>query len=98
MPLGIVLQDENGQVIERLADRSGGVSRLISDFENGLLGQVDPYGDTVFNRVQAAALLQEWAKVEERASAAERELCTAIRQFIQRVALGPHLYLKFVGD
>lgn len=98
MPLGIVLQDEDGQVIERLADRAGGVSRLISDVEDGLLGQIDPYGDTVFNRLQATVLLREWVTVERRASDAEQQLCAAIRQLIQRVASGPHLYLKFVGD
>jgi hypothetical protein len=100
MAFGIILQDEQGRrSIERLADRDGGVSRLISKSEEGLLGLIDPYGDTIFNRLQAGVLLKEWMSLETSATTeVERQLCFAVRQLIERVAHEPHLYLKLVGD
>ena len=84
---------------ERVADMEGGVSRLIADSTGGLLGAIDPYGDTVFNRLQAGALLGEWIFLEARTRTdSEKLFCSEVRQLIERVARGPHLYLKFVGD
>jgi hypothetical protein len=100
MPFGIVLQDETGRALERVGDRTGEVSRLILDSEGAfLLRTIDPYGDTIFNRTQAPHLLREWELVERRAdSPAARTLCSQIRQIIERVERGPHLYVRFVGD
>jgi len=100
MPFGFVLQDETGRTIERLGDQDGSVSRAILNSRgSSLLSAVDPYGDTVFNHIQARILLRDWGLVEgATASEGGRQVCADVRQLIERVARGPHLYLRFVGD
>ncbi|HYO98275.1 MAG TPA: hypothetical protein VER33_27410 [Polyangiaceae bacterium] len=64
-----------------------------------LLGGIDPYGDTVFNRVQAPRVLAEWREVEEKAKTLdERELCRSIGEFFEEAERGVHQYVRFIGD
>jgi len=100
MPFAILLEDERGEVIDQIADTEGGVSRLvIRRTVSPLLGSIDPYGDTVFNRLQVGRLLGEWVEIESLAATDfERQLCGAARRLFERAAREVHLYVRFVGD
>ncbi|MGA2117577.1 MAG: hypothetical protein ABSH56_22800 [Bryobacteraceae bacterium] len=55
MGLGIELQDELGGRIEGIEDPKNLLAVLLPPVEKGgaypMLGGIDPYGDTVFNRL-----------------------------------------------
>jgi hypothetical protein len=60
---------------------------------------LDTTGDTIFNRLQAAVLLEELEALERKnTSAAERELLAELRSMATRCVEEPHLYLRFFGD
>jgi hypothetical protein len=102
MALAVALQTERGEVIERVIDVEGALSRLLPNPDNRgyhLLCGIDRYGDTVFNRVQAPLFLSEWRKIEAgAASDYERQLCVSIKQLVLTMQDGVHLYVRFIGD
>jgi hypothetical protein len=64
-----------------------------------MLSSIDPYGNTVFNRLQIERFLEEWATVSVKArSSEERSLLAAIEKMAFRCQREVHLYLKFIGD
>jgi hypothetical protein len=65
------------------------------DLEFPLLRLVDPYGDTVFNRLQMRQLIPELERLASRSkSAAVDQVLTMARVCASEV----HSYLVFVGD
>ncbi len=63
------------------------------------LGQIDWYGDTVFNRMQMPLFLSAWGAVARRTKTDEEaKLVDEIRALAERCEAGVHLYLKFIGD
>jgi hypothetical protein len=98
MGLTIELQDENGNVLERIID-SNLLSGLLPREDHSLLSGIDPYGDTVFNRLQMEDFLIELSRLDnEKLTSAEKVHLSAIEQFALKCRNGIHLYLKFVGD
>jgi len=63
-----------------------------------LLRFVAPYGDTVFNRLQAAELVTELHRFEALLGADERGFLRAAIQLAEHCAASPHHYLRFEGD
>lgn len=60
---------------------------------------IDWYGDTTFNRAQAALLRAEWAILIEKASDDDaKKLLEQIDDMLVKCASEPHLYVKFYGD
>jgi hypothetical protein len=60
---------------------------------------LDTTGDTIFNRLQAAVLLEELRELEDTGrSGAERQLLVELRGMAVRCVEEPHLYLRFFGD
>lgn len=60
---------------------------------------IDPYGDTVFNRLQIADLLADWADLGSTdRSLEEVELLDAVAAMVRECAAEPGRYLRFVGD
>ena len=102
MGLEIVLQTESGARIDSVADPKNYLSKLlpqIGDERQPLLGGIDPYGDTVFNRIQMGRFLLEWATVSSTAvTTEERELVSKVEDLALRCRDEVHLYIKFVGD
>src|ERR1700734_3694799 len=98
MGLEIVLQTELGARIDSVADPKNYLSKLlpqIGDESHLLLGGIDPYGDTVFNRIQMGRFLLEWEAVSSNAVATEdRELVSKIRDLALRCRDEVHLYIK----
>jgi hypothetical protein len=102
MGINIALEGENGDVLESVTDGRNLRRRLLpSDTRQPcpLLGFIDPYGDTVFNRLQMDQFLAEWKTVADRATTEEeRVLVTGVGALAERCKAGVHLYLKFIGD
>jgi hypothetical protein len=64
-----------------------------------MLGCIDPYGDTTFNRPQMTLFLAEWIAVSSKAKTTEeKELASCIESMAQHVRDNVHVYLKFIGD
>src|SRR5882762_3840829 len=70
MGLDIELQDERGGPLESISDPQNLLGRLLppnSDESCLLVASIDPYGDTVFNRIQMERFLREWRVVSAKA-------------------------------
>ena len=103
MGLEIQLQGEFGNQIEGIADPKDHLARLLPPYEQSasypLLASIDPYGDTVFNRLQIPRFLSEWAEVVSKARRQEEQwLVSEIDRLARRCSDEVHTYLKFIGD
>ena len=103
MGIEVVLQDERCNSISETMHDPGGVIALslpdVADAAYSCVRYVDRYGDTVFNTLQAAAMIGEWDRLKRLFS--ERDAVTLwadIRGLIVRCSGEPHTYLKFIGD
>ena len=102
MGLTIEVQDEFGGTLSTTTDPKNLLTHLLPEFgdtEYPMLGCIDPYGDTTFNRPQITLFLAEWSAVSSKAKTLEeKELAASIESMAQRVRENVHLYLKFIGD
>jgi hypothetical protein len=103
MAISVVLQDEQcADISETVQDPQGAIALCLpnpADTTFCCLRFIDPYGDTVFNHLQAVALLEEWDRL--RPSFTQHNaapLWSDIRKLIAHCAEEPHAYLRFVGD
>jgi hypothetical protein len=81
----------NGLLARFIATRDPSTSKC--------LGFVDPYGDTVFNRLQIPVLIEELEAAVEQGCSPELHQRIASIIALARRALGEvHTYLEFVGD
>ncbi len=102
MAMTIRLQDEFGNAIDEVHDRTGIIEMLLPSNKNEsyyCLRFVDPYGDTYFNRSQMEQFLVEWDRVfEGKINTETKGLFDRVKVFAEQCAKEPHLYIKFVGD
>jgi len=97
-----VLQTEDGEEVERLTDSEGVLNRLIPSLEDEAFQCwrfIDPYGDTVFNRLQMPQFLAELSVIRDKAAdATERRVLDVLERLAKRCHDEVHLYLSFRGD
>jgi hypothetical protein len=63
------------------------------------IAEIDPYGDTIFNKLQIAALLNEVdAVLRETDNPGEQQWLLDLRALAERCGGATHLYLKLIGD
>jgi hypothetical protein len=102
MPISIARVDENHEVLERLADTSDWLLRTIGKSEARklcLLQYVDPYGDTVFNRMQLEDLNRDLnVLLSQLLSEEARRVIVGVQEMSDRCRDEVHTYLKFIGD
>lgn len=103
MGLTISVVDERGkEVVSPVLDPRNVLRSLLpqeGDESYPLLRYIDPYGDTIFNQAQVAALLEEWARIKQRAKLEEQQvIVNSIAHLAQFCLEHLHTYLKFVGD
>jgi hypothetical protein len=106
MPLRIELRTERGEAVRGVDDPSGGTFDAAGDFDRvltqtgELLRYVDPYGDTVFNTMQAADLVGEVEQIMTMPdlTTIERRGLGRLKVMAERCRDGEHLYLWFIGD
>jgi hypothetical protein len=99
MGIDIQLQDEDGKILERISDEKGLLHDLLPRGDHSLLSGIDPYGDTIFNRIQVDAFLSEWSKLKlKELSSAQALHLDRVERLAFKCKESVHLYLKFVGD
>jgi hypothetical protein len=59
---------------------------------------IDAFGDTVFNRAQAAVLVDELGAARVDADAETRKYIDNAIRLARLASRKPHLYVRFVGD
>jgi hypothetical protein len=95
------LEDEAGKQIQFCHDASGSFARLLnaSDLSGSLcLRFIDPFGDTIFNRGQAAVLLEELKSVRVAADSTTAAYIDNVLRFANTASRSPHNYVRFIGD
>ena len=97
--IGVVLEDENGKMLsEEVCDATSLVSQT-NDARFTCLRFVDPYGDTVFNRLQMPALLEDLRVLRQNAGSDQHEnMLGQIETLVQRGQARIHTYIRFMGD
>jgi hypothetical protein len=108
MGLVVKLQDECGEVIEKILDQKdllGPYVPAINDESYHCLRFIDRYGDTYFNRQQMERFRSEWERLaatvregDEELEKAARSLFARVNELARKCDREPHLYLKFEGD
>lgn len=102
MALTVTLEDERGTVIDELLDPQNVVVRLIEPSahkgEIALLQYVDPYADTIFNRLQMRDVLRDITTLMAKANDDAIAIVEKLSELAERCTREPHLYLKFHGD
>ena len=103
MSMAVVLQDERHENISELVFDTEGVLEacLLTSGEahSCCLRFIDPYGDTIFNPLQARVLLSEWDGL----LTCFREshtvgLWQTLRTMMVACSENPHTYLRFIGE
>lgn len=103
MGIEVVLQDENCcSISNSVYDTDGVIELSLPDLADGnyaCLRFIDPYGDTIFNPLQAAVMIEEWDRLKHSFTERNAEALWAdARELIVRCSEEPHTYLRFVGD
>ena len=102
MGLRIRLEGERGKRYASVDDPYHLFRRLMKEgdvMHTCCLRFIDPYGNTVFNRIQMSQLLIELEGLHEFVKSTEQdELLSRIEELAQRCAREPHLYIKIYGD
>lgn len=101
MGIDLYLQDESGQIIESLLDPASLLSRLVLEAGTGnshFVGYIDPYGDTIFNRLQMPQLIEELNIAANRTAPVVAQHIREVLRLAVKCRDAVHLYLKFCGD
>jgi len=98
MGIDIRLERENGETLEWASEPLPKILQSCDSTEFPLSSFIDPFGDTVFNSLQATALLHEWDILTSRAAEPDRRVMEEEARLIEKCRDGVHLYIRFVGD
>lgn len=105
MALTIALESERGDQRAIVLDERGLLINLIRKAARKdaahlrLLDYVDPYGNTVFNRLQMPQVSRELDDLLSSAESPEaRELLSSVQTLVRQAQEGVHLYLRLIGD
>jgi hypothetical protein len=101
MGVDLYLETELGEALDAIPDSDGTIANLLPLENMGypLLGFVDLYGNTVFNRIQMNNLIQELKKLKESSeNVKQKNTISKIIKLAKRCENDAHIYLKFVGD
>ena len=90
------VRDFRGELLQRGSAEMGGLLAAARQARLPLLGSVDEYDDTVFNRSQVALVLEELDRLE--LSADLEHARSELISMAVRVQQRPHRYLVFNGD
>lgn len=98
----VVLQDEwDKEVSEHAPDRYNIISNSIPGIDDEsycCLRFINPYGDTIFNYLQARLILKEWDGLRDAFFSKNADnLWEDVRKLIELCSNQDNAYLKFVG-
>ncbi len=98
----VYLETDKGEKVERVWDVHGVLWGLLMpppDASYPLLACVDPYGRTVFNRLQMQPFLEEWGRLAAGArDELETKTLSLITNLAERCRETQNYYLVFVGE
>lgn len=101
MGISVILKDQTGEVLVRLGKPYLPLVGWADRSEFPMLGHIDPYGNTVYNRGQMNTLLLELERVRDNLSTTEVDKEKDIEELDSICTEGmkkPHRFLWFVGD
>lgn len=108
MPVLVVLVDEDGTPERGLPDPHGGTFDAAGDFDrlipfddpaSPMWRHIDPYGDTVFNRLQMPDFINELDGLRSAAEEGpESRGLDRLRIIAERCRTEVHLFVRFIGD
>ncbi len=101
MPTLVRVENENGDEVESFEDLGDVVTSLAGRAGEGVLvlaQSIDPWGNTVFNRLQMPSLLKDLDALREGASSEEQAALMEVEKLARRAMERIHHYLKFYGD
>ena len=96
--ISAVVQDEKGTQVGERVDLPTDLFPDHHDIRFVCLRFVDPYGDTLFNRLQTQAVLEDLRLLKTTKTNEQGELIHRIETLVRVCQKEPHLYLKFIGD
>lgn len=94
----VAVVDEDGAVQGELIAFPGECLQYAYEHSLPCLRCVDPYGDTVFNRMQVKVVLEEITLLERECGEKHRDVLARVRAMCLSFGDLPHRYLKFIGD
>jgi hypothetical protein len=94
----VILEDENKVEIESLGKEFSlkSFDNVIKSNDFKLIKYIDPYGDTVFNRLQMNDLISDLEFIVQ--IEPDNQLVNEIVLLAQKCLSQPHMYLTFYGD
>ena len=102
MPINVALQDIYGKKSKEILPVGDVWINDILPFDDRrypLLGWVDPYSNTIFNRNQMRLLIDELDLLSQEVDSKEgKELLARIRDLAEKCRHSPQTYLRFIGD
>jgi hypothetical protein len=99
MPFNVELRDEHGAVMAQIVGVPGPWTLpSVVDNDRNMIRFIDPYGDTIFNHLQAAELCTELISLLSVLPAKECTVIESIAELAQRCTNEVHTYLWFIGD
>lgn len=102
MPFSIVIESKLRGKIREIVDAAGALAVVLPQAkpkEFPFLAYVDPYGDTIFNTLQASPVLEEWQRLEGPLTLrGQGDFYKAVEEMLREVESGTHVFLRFVGD
>ena len=102
MGFNVILEDEDGATLEELDDSQNLLTTILPSYDEKSfhhLRFVDPYGDTVFNRPQMEAFMEEWQRLASKPQWADaKEIHRRVATLAKRCNDEVHLYLRFRGE
>ena len=102
MPLSIRWEDEEGEVLEELLpDRGASLNAVVAaaPSDSLCLRFIDPYGDTVFNRVQLPDLIRELEGARRYLpDGAAPTHIDSVLALVRKAEDEVHTYVRFLGD
>ena len=95
----VMLQDEDGKALSEEVCVETNLVSQVNDARFTCLRFVDPYGDTVFNRLQMTALLEDLRALRQNPDNSQHEgVLGEIETLVRRGQATVHTYIKFIGD
>ncbi len=99
MPFNVRLENSDGAVLGEVSGLLGDFLPDYNDLSFPVLRLIDPYDETVFNRLQTKVLLEEWKRLQERAKkVGQHGQWSAATRLAEEATLEPMRYLRFIGD
>ncbi|MDH6122925.1 hypothetical protein [Kitasatospora sp. GAS204B] len=99
MPISVSVRTYTGETLATCTHPAiGDLCQQAESLALPLLGYVDAYDDTWFNKSQMRLLVPELRALIDSASAPEAEAAAEVLALAEQLEHKPHRYLIFVGD